>query len=207
MMRGRSLSGNLLLRSARAAGRATLIALVLAVVVSSIPQVALGASPSSPNTAAGEQAFRRLATVLMHPRCLNCHTLTDYPKQGDDRHAHLFRVSRGADDHGAAGLTCSTCHQNANNAASGVPGAPNWHLAPRSMAWEGLSVSQVCRTLKDPARNGARDVDALVAHLTGDPLVQWAWAPGADRTPPPLGQGEFHAVVRAWAEAGAGCPR
>ncbi len=157
--------------------------------------------------AQSEQAFRRMATVLTHPRCLNCHTRVDYPKQGDDRHRHQFRVLRGSDDRGAAAMMCSTCHQPVNNAASGVPGAPNWHLAPLRMAWEDLSVGELCRTIKDTSKNGARNIPALVEHLTGDPLVQWAWNPGGNRAPPPIGQSEFHELVRGWADSGAACPK
>jgi len=157
--------------------------------------------------AASEQAFRRIATVLTHPRCLNCHTRVDYPKQGDDRHRHLFRVARGPDDRGAKAMTCSTCHQSINNVASGVPGAPDWHLAPLRMAWEGLSVGQLCRTLKDTSKNGGRSLPALVEHLTADRLVQWAWSPGGGRVPPPIGQSEFHDLVHEWADSGAACPR
>ena len=104
-------------------------------------------------------------------------------------------------------MTCSTCHQAINNTASGVPGAPNWHLAPLSMAWEGLSVSKLCRTLKDTSKNGGRSMPTLMEHLTGDPLVQWAWSPGANGRPPPIGQNEFHELVRVWAASGALCPR
>jgi hypothetical protein len=74
------------------------------------------------------------------------------------------------------------------------------------MAWEDLSDADLCRVLKDPQRNKGRSVQALVEHMTADPLVQWAWSPG-DRTPPPIGQREFHELVRRWAQTGAACPR
>jgi hypothetical protein len=104
-----------------------------------------------------------------------------------------------------ANLKCSTCHQTVNTADGRVPGAPHWQLAPRSMGWEGLSDADLCRALKDPAKNRGRSVQALVDHMTGDPLVQWAWSPGA-RTPPAIGQREFHELVRQWARTGAACP-
>jgi hypothetical protein len=151
--------------------------------------------------------FDQISKVLLHPRCLNCHTSVDYPKQGDDRHAHLFRVVRGSDGRGAVGLRCTTCHQALNNTASGVPGAPDWHAAPLSMAWEQKTPTQLCRTLLDKSKNGNRSVADLVEHLTNDPLVHWGWAPGAQREPVPIAKPEFVALVRRWKEAGAPCPR
>ena len=69
-------------------------------------------------------------------------TLTAFPRQGDDRHRHVFNVARGSADRGAPGLPCATCHGQANNAASGVPGAPRKRGAwPRS-AWAGKGYPQ-----------------------------------------------------------------
>src|SRR5215510_6394899 len=53
-------------------------------------------------SSAGDE-WRVIESVLTHPRCINCHTATDYPRQGDDRHIHQFRVVRGPDDRGAPG--------------------------------------------------------------------------------------------------------
>lgn len=151
------------------------------------------------------QAFERITEVLRHPRCLNCHPSGDFPRQADDRHRHRMLVARGPDDRGTPALKCSTCHQAVNTADGRVPGAPHWQLAPRSMGWEGLSDADLCRVLKGPRQNEGRAVRALVEHVTTDPLVQWAWSPGA-RTPPSIGQREFHDLVRRWAQTGAACP-
>ena len=150
--------------------------------------------------------FKQMAEVLRHPRCMNCHTFTDFPRQGDDRHRHVQMVVRGPGNTGFPTLQCSACHQTINVAGGAVPGAPNWHLAPLSMGWEGLSDQALCRALKDTRKNGGKSIDALVHHMTDDPLVQWAWSPGG-RALPPLAQAEFHRTVRRWAETGAGCPR
>lgn len=153
--------------------------------------------------------FERMVPVLLHPRCLNCHTRSDFPRQGDDRHRHLMNVARGVADHGADGLQCGTCHQDRNQPASGVPGAPDWHLAPLRMAWEGLTPGELCRAILDPARGGMRP-EKLVAHLnTG--LVRWAWtpgtnAPGTPRTTPPLSHEEFVGLARQWVASGSQCP-
>ena len=58
---------------------------------------------------------------------------------------------------------------------------------------------------EDRGKNRGRSVQALVDHMTGDALVQWAWSPG-ERTPPTIGQREFHDLVRQWARTGAPCP-
>jgi hypothetical protein len=155
--------------------------------------------------------FEQIAAVLQHPRCLNCHTLTKFPKQGDDRHRHSMNVMRGADGHGAAGLACTTCHGRQNNASSGVPGADeDWHLAPLSMGWEGLSAADLCRHLKDPANNGGRTGAAIIAHLNTN-LVRWAWSPGltskgTPRNTPPGSHDAFVTLMENWLEAGASCP-
>jgi len=156
-------------------------------------------------------AFERVVAVFRHPRCSNCHTVTDFPRQGDDRHRHILNVRRGPDGHGVAAQRCRTCHQRANQTASGVPGADeDWHLAPLSMGWEGLSNAELCRHLLDPARNGGRSGAAILEHL-GTNLVRWAWSPGvtrtgAARTLPPIDYDAFVRDARRWIELGAACP-
>lgn len=163
--------------------------------------------------AESQALFARIVTVLKSPSCMNCHTdaAHPFPRQGDDRHRHLFNVMRGPSDHGAPGLHCSTCHHATNNAASGVPGAPGWGLAPQSTAWEGLSDGEICRELLDRTRNGGRSAAALIDHFAHDGLVNWAWAPGTDhngraRNTPPLTHEEFNRTVKNWFASGASCP-
>ena len=151
--------------------------------------------------------FDEIARVLQHPRCLNCHTNVDYPKQGNDRHPHLFRVVRGIEDKGVAALPCQTCHQQANNSASSVPGAPNWHAPPLSMGWEGLSSSTLCKTLLDKKKNGGRSPKDIVDHIGNDPLVNWGWNPGGSRDPVPIGKQEYVVLLNRWLAAGAPCPK
>jgi hypothetical protein len=160
----------------------------------------------SRDAAAGLAAYDRFVSVLQSPRCLNCHPRGDRPRQGDDRYIHLMNVQRGVDGGGMAVMRCAACHQQHNNDMAGVPGAPNWHLAPRAMAWERLTKGQLCRTLLDRHKNGGRSVDDLVKHMTGDKLVLWAWSPGAGRSPPPLSLEEFKSALETWAKDGAPCP-
>jgi hypothetical protein len=94
---------------------------------------------------AGLAAWQQVYSVLTHPRCISCHTATNYPQQGDDRHRHLFNVVRGPGDKGVPGLNCATCHQGANADSTGVPGAHDWHLAPLSMKWQDTNDKIPCR--------------------------------------------------------------
>jgi hypothetical protein len=153
----------------------------------------------------GLRAFGEIAKVLRHPRCLNCHTTTSFPRQGDDRHPHANLVRRGPEDRGVPGMACGTCHQAENNPASGVPGKPGWRLAPLSMGWEGLADGELCRVFKDPRRNGGRDLPALTRHLASDPLVAYGWDPGGNRQPVPVAREELVRLMRAWTSAGAPC--
>jgi hypothetical protein len=104
------------------------------------------------------------------------------------------------------GLGCATCHQDRNAELARVPGAPEWHLAPRAMAWLGKRPGEICAQLKDPARNGGRTLAQVHDHVAHDPIVAWGWQPGADRSRPPGSQAELAALVQAWIDTGAECP-
>lgn len=186
--------------------------------------IVLSASQAEPDPGEGQEtsseplknrradgAFGQMMAVLTHKRCLNCHPSGDRPRQGEDSHLHRFEVQRGEDGHGLAALRCGTCHQKTNNAQSGVPGAPHWHLAPRSMAWEGLSRVEIARSMLDPSRNGGRSPQEIEQHLTEDLLVLWAFDPGVDhegtpREKPPVSQENYVQAVRDWFAAGTPIP-
>jgi hypothetical protein len=150
--------------------------------------------------------FTEAGKVLQHPRCMNCHPATERPTQTDRMRPHRPFVVRGADGHGAAGMPCTACHHAGNFDAGHIPGHRDWHLAPATMAWQERSLAQVCSQIKDRARNGGRDLAALIHHVSEDSLVGWAWAPGAGRTPAPGTQAQFGDLMKAWAGAGAVCP-
>jgi hypothetical protein len=150
--------------------------------------------------------FEEAGKVITHPRCVNCHPASDRPTQGETMHPHEPWVVRGADGHGAPGLRCNTCHHAANFDPARVPGHPMWHLAPIEMAWQGKTLGQICEQIKDTARNGNKDMAALVKHMAEDSLVGWGWSPGEGRTPVPGTQAQFGELIKAWAEAGADCP-
>ena len=150
--------------------------------------------------------FTELGKVLTSPRCVNCHPAGDRPHQGDLGRPHQPPVERGADGLGAAAMRCPICHQKANFEPGRVPGHPEWHLAPREMAWEGKTIGEICVQIKDPARNGGLKLEDLIHHIGEDTLVGWAWAPGFGRTPAPGTQKEARALVEAWIGTGAVCP-
>lgn len=150
--------------------------------------------------------FEEAAKVMQHPRCANCHPAGNRPFQTNSMRPHEPLVVRGEDGHGAPGMTCTTCHHDANFDPAGVPGDPHWHLAPASMAWAGKSVGDICEQLKDRSRNGDRDIAAIIHHATTDSLVLWGWNPGAGRTPAPGSAQRFGELLQAWAGAGAHCP-
>lgn len=165
----------------------------------------------------GLAAWEQIYSVLISPRCINCHTATSYPQQGDDRRRHFANVVRGPEGQGVAALNCVSCHQQANADSTGVPGEVNWHLAPLSMRWQDLndrplSSSAVCSAVTDRSKNGGLDGRALLKHHSEEHLVLWAWKPGRKpdgtmRTLPPLSHAEFVTATRQWVEAGTPCPK
>ena len=150
--------------------------------------------------------FKEAGKVIQSPRCVNCHPAGDRPLQGDDGHLHVPAVQRGEGNIGVPGLHCPACHGQANFDEAGVPGNPQWALAPIEMAWQGKSLSEICQQIKDPARNGGRSMADLVHHMAENELVGWGWSPGAGRTPAPGSQQAFGALIKAWVDTGAVCP-
>ncbi|MEO1651964.1 MAG: hypothetical protein AAFU64_00315, partial [Bacteroidota bacterium] len=141
----------------------------------------------------------------------NCHPSDESPRQGEDSHRHLFGVERGEDNHGVAALRCNSCHQAENNQFSGVPGAPEWALAPLSMAWQGLSRVEIARSMMDRKTNGNRSAEDIMHHLTEHELVLWAFDPGVNaegipREKPPVSKEDYIAAVKKWIDAGAPIP-
>jgi hypothetical protein len=153
-------------------------------------------------------AFEAIVPVLRHPRCMNCHSAGDFPRQGDDSHPHTMQVLRGPDGQGVHPVRRSTCHQDHNLAGMHMPpGSTDWRLPSPEMPmiWEGLTGRQLCELLKNPAQNGHRTVQQIVEHMSS-PLVLWGWKPGEGRSAIPIKLSEFQAAVREWAARGAACP-
>lgn len=170
------------------------------------PEAITGADDAARSVA----LFEEMGKVITHPRCLNCHPVTGGSTQGDDMHPHMPPMVRGPADFGPDGLNCTTCHGPANVSfaveAGSIPGHEPWQLAPESMGWAGVSLADICTQIKDPERNGGRDLEALHEHMAEDGLVGWAWDPGEGRTPAPGSQEVFGQLTRAWIDTGAACP-
>jgi len=149
---------------------------------------------------------------MQHPRCQNCHTSGDAPRQSDRGSAHQPPVRRGPEGKGVGAMQCATCHleQNARSPTlrREVPGAPGWRMPPPEapMVFREAEPRALCEALKDPDRNGKRSREQLGRHMTEDALLAWAWNPGAGLARPPLTRDEFNAAAIAWLRAGAPCP-
>ncbi len=173
------------------------------------PSAFVGISDSDSRSRA---LFLEAAKVIMSPRCMNCHPDSDSPTQGNDMHVHMPPVTRGAGGVGVAGNTCAACHTARNYTLAAqasyhsIPGHIRWGMAPIEMAWQGKSVGDICRQLKDPDRNGGRSLSLLHDHLASDDLVAWAWQPGEGRDPAPGSQDMLGKLIQAWIDTGAVCP-
>ncbi|HEA22050.1 MAG TPA: hypothetical protein ENH87_14180 [Pricia antarctica] len=160
------------------------------------------------NKEASEEAFEQVYSVLMHPRCMNCHPIGDIPLQGDDSHVHNMLPQRGEDGKGVSTMKCITCH-----AATGVPGEntppgnPSWHLPPADMkmVFQGKSPRELALQLVDPEKNGHKNMQELREHAV-DTLVKSGWNMGGDRELPPLSYEEFKEVWYTWIDNGAHAP-
>jgi hypothetical protein len=157
--------------------------------------------------------FNEIAKVVTHPRCMNCHPAGDVPLQGNDQHLHVPPILRGEAGLGVPGVSCASCHTEKNFTLVGtgasyksIPGHPRWQLAPIEFAWEGKSLGEICRQIKDPNRNGGRTLALLHEHFAKDDLVAWGWSPGEGRVPAPGTQAQVGELVQAWIDSGAVCP-
>lgn len=173
---------------------------------------------------AGTPEWQKIYSVLTSPRCINCHTTRGireaveetYPRQTDDRYPHVFRVVRG-NDRGVEMKHCTDCHKEKNDPATGIPGQPDWRLAPIQMTTESKSGvaktgHQLCTDLKDEKKNGERTPEQLLDHVDHDVFVLWGWDPGVRpngqrRTIPPVAShAEFVKIFDQWVKDGAPCP-
>lgn len=155
--------------------------------------------------------FEEAGKVIGHPRCVNCHPVTDRPLQGNNGHPHQPAIFATESGMGSPNMPCTACHGQTNFTLVGtrvgsMPGNPKWQLAPRGMAWQGKRLGEICQQIKDPARNGGKTLAALHEHMAHDELVGWGWNPGAGRDPAPGTQAIFGNLIKAWIDTGAECP-
>lgn len=155
------------------------------------------------------KAFLQVYTVLMSPRCMNCHPSGDVPLQGDDNHLHVMLPQRGKDGKGVYAMKCMNCHQPTNVPGLHTPpGNPNWHLPPADMkmVFQGKTPHQLAKQLIDPQQNGHKTLEQLIEHANDD-LVLAGWNPGEGRTVPPMSHKEFSKAWVTWIKKGAYAPK
>lgn len=158
---------------------------------------------------ASKHAFLKVYSVLMSPRCMNCHPSGDIPLQGEDSHLHLQGVKRGPDGKGLYALKCANCHQDHNLPGLHMPpGNPKWALPPANMKliFQGRTPHQLALQLTDRKRNGGKSNKALIEHITRDSLVLSGWTPADGLAKPPLSHPEFVKAFNEWISKGAVSP-
>lgn len=148
--------------------------------------------------------FKEMGRALEHPRCMNCHPAGNNPLVGDESKPHQPKLTRGENNMGPPGMRCTTCH--GRKTYENMPGAAGWHMAPREMAWEGKSVAEICKQLKDPERNGGRSPEEVAEHIATDHLVAYGWDPPEQYEAVPGSQKLLGNLAHAWVETGAHCP-
>lgn len=167
----------------------------------------------------GLAAWDRINNVVSHPRCSNCHVGPDnIPRwsglgYGPDR-KHGMNINAGESRVGAEAIACATCHVTSSTPNDHPHAPPHaniaWQLAPVEFAWFGRSSRDICLQMKDPRKNGGRDVMVLAHHLADDAshqgFIQWGWNPGAGRQPVPYTLQATVNDVLAWGAAGMPCP-
>lgn len=171
--------------------------------------------PESATQEEGLAAFDRIYEVASHPRCSNCHVGPDNipmwsgPSYGETPRPHGMNVNAGESRIGAETLLCSTCHAyntRSNDQPHAAPQvAMTWMLPPPEAAWFDKSAVEICNQLRDPARNGGRDMLAIAAHLDHDLILHWAWEPGGGREPAPFSLQEHVDDILIWGVAGMPC--
>lgn len=155
------------------------------------------------------KAFMQVYSVLMSPRCMNCHPAGDVPLQGDDSRLHAMLPQRGKDGKGVYAMKCANCHQPTNlDGAAKPPGHPGWHLPPANMKmiFEGRTPYQLAKQLVNPKTNGNKTLKQLMDHAD-DGLVKAGWNMGEGRKPPPMSHEEFKKAWITWISKGAYAPK
>lgn len=170
--------------------------------------------PESATRAEGLAAFDRIFEVTSHPRCSNCHVgpsnlpMWSGPSYGKTR-PHGMNINAGESRIGAETQPCSVCHayrESLNDMPHAAPQvAMTWMLAPVEAEWFGKSADHVCQQLRDPDRNGGRDMMDLAAHLDHDLILHWAWNPGGGREAAPYSLQEHVDDILVWGVAGFPC--
>lgn len=168
----------------------------------------------------GNAAWERIFEVVTHPRCINCHVGPDnIPLQqlapDQPSQPHIMAVNAGPSRIGAEGLSCKTCHTTSTRPNTVPNAAPHtgmdWKLAPVEFQWVEKTSDEICAQMRDPARNGGRDAESLIEHITHDAevigFITWGFNPGARREAAPGGMQAHLMDMAVWTAAGMPCPQ
>ena len=169
--------------------------------------------PGCSAPAAERQALRR------HPSRAHASALHELPSDGrfaaaGHRRARALSAGDARPEGQRRRRACSArpAIRPPTTAASGVPGAPNWHLAPASMALGKLSQGELCRAMLDKSTQRQQGRAAIVHHLT---RTNWSRGAGRPASMPTarrasrcrLRRRSSIASCSAWAKLGAQCPQ
>jgi hypothetical protein len=153
------------------------------------------------NHAAAVAAFKKLAPVLRHDRCANCHTdITYWDEPAHDDMPAKTATHKGGDINEIAigvkdsygnqevkFMPCQDCHTKAPQA---------WDNS--GPIWTGLDDYQLCQKLKQSMFNG----EVLLDHLRTDALIKLAFqgqrAMDLTPQPPPLSHSQFMQYATEW---------
>jgi hypothetical protein len=128
-------------------------------------------APAPPAKGDGK-LFTAFVPVLRHPRCMNCHSLGDFPRQGDDGHPNGMNVRRGPEGHGVTAEKCSTCHQDHNLAGEHLPPGAPWGCPTQHP--HDLAGSDGCPDLPAISKQNKNEPDQLstLTRQTGDVTIR-----------------------------------
>lgn len=165
----------------------------------------------------GLAAWARIYEVASHPRCSNCHVgASDRPMWSGSSYGrtrpHGMNIRAGESRIGVEYVPCATCHAETSATARRDPApheapkvAAPWRLAPVEADWFGRTSQEICTQLRDPERNGGRDMLDLASHLDHDVILHWAWAPGGGRESAPYSLQAHVNDILIWGSAGFPC--
>ncbi|MGR3502386.1 hypothetical protein [Pseudaestuariivita sp.] len=166
----------------------------------------------------GLAAWDRVAAVVTHPRCLNCHVdeagVPLWSEVGEEPRPHGMHIVAGESRMGIETLPCQTCHVTSDMPNTVPHAAPHsgmdWQLAPVEMQWTGKRPDEVCTILRNPETNGGRGGEALIEHILHDAsergFITWSFDPGPGRSAPPGSLQDHLDDTAAWVAAGMPCP-
>ena len=118
----------------------------------------------------------RARACSQHPRCQNCHPGRRRAAAGRRRPGPPPERAARPDGHGRLGAECATCHgpgepPDSYGAAQPRRGARRWRMPQpdeKTGLRRALARRRCAQQIKDPARNGGKDMAALAQHVDSD---------------------------------------